>query len=182
MARRAGDCGLVVAPPPPPGYWGCSAALVKACAGLGRIVALPLIRFILDSLTYSVPLFLNRQCDRTLGGGPGDAVLGEAVVSEMWGALACPARTRAGSERTGSTRGYGFAAHRARGSSPRVARSPQEAARRGWGGWDAAVRRANRAAGADGGAEVLQPWATKRPCYAPSVCSTRRIPNGIYKA
>jgi hypothetical protein len=67
MARRAGDCGLVVAPPPPPGYWGCSAALVKACAGLGRIVALPLIRFILDSLTYSVPLFLNRQCDRTLG-------------------------------------------------------------------------------------------------------------------
>jgi hypothetical protein len=28
----------------------------------------PLIRFIPDSLTYSVPLFLKRQCDRTLGG------------------------------------------------------------------------------------------------------------------
>jgi hypothetical protein len=31
-----------------------------------RYVA-PLIRFIPDSLTYSVPLFLKRQCDRTLG-------------------------------------------------------------------------------------------------------------------
>jgi hypothetical protein len=29
--------------------------------------ALPLIHFIPDSLTYSVPLFLERQCDRTLG-------------------------------------------------------------------------------------------------------------------
>jgi galactosylceramidase len=28
---------------------------------------LPLIHFIPDSLTYSVPLFLKRQCDRTLG-------------------------------------------------------------------------------------------------------------------
>ena len=28
---------------------------------------LPLVRFIPDSLTYSVPLFLKRQCDRTLG-------------------------------------------------------------------------------------------------------------------
>jgi hypothetical protein len=27
----------------------------------------PLINFIPDSLTYSVPLFLKRQCDRTLG-------------------------------------------------------------------------------------------------------------------
>ena len=27
----------------------------------------PRIHFIPDSLTYSVPLFLNRQCDRTLG-------------------------------------------------------------------------------------------------------------------
>ena len=30
----------------------------------------PPIHFIPDSLTYSVPLFLNRQCDRTLGHGP----------------------------------------------------------------------------------------------------------------
>jgi hypothetical protein len=29
--------------------------------------ALPLIRFIPESLTYSAPLFLKRQCDRTLG-------------------------------------------------------------------------------------------------------------------
>jgi hypothetical protein len=28
---------------------------------------LPLIHFIPDSLTYSVPLYLKRQCDRTLG-------------------------------------------------------------------------------------------------------------------
>ena len=28
---------------------------------------LPRIHFIPESLTYSVPLFLNRQCDRTLG-------------------------------------------------------------------------------------------------------------------
>jgi hypothetical protein len=28
---------------------------------------LPLIHFIPDSLTYSIPLFLKRQCDRTLG-------------------------------------------------------------------------------------------------------------------
>ena len=31
---------------------------------------LPFIRFIPDSLTYSVPLFLKRQCDRTLVGQP----------------------------------------------------------------------------------------------------------------
>jgi hypothetical protein len=30
----------------------------------------PLIPFIPESLTYSVPLFLKRQCDRTLGGRP----------------------------------------------------------------------------------------------------------------
>ena len=37
--------------------------------GLGRVVAFvpPLIHFIPDSLTYSVPLFLKRRCDRTLG-------------------------------------------------------------------------------------------------------------------
>ena len=33
-----------------------------------RCVAPPRIHFIPDSLTYSVPLFLKRQCDRTLGG------------------------------------------------------------------------------------------------------------------
>ena len=31
---------------------------------------LPLIHFIPGSLTYSVPLFLKRQCDRTLGAHP----------------------------------------------------------------------------------------------------------------
>jgi hypothetical protein len=31
----------------------------------------PLIHFTPDSLTYSVPLFLKRQCDRTPGGGYG---------------------------------------------------------------------------------------------------------------
>jgi hypothetical protein len=30
-------------------------------------LVLPLIHFIPDSLTYSAPLFLKRQCDRTLG-------------------------------------------------------------------------------------------------------------------
>jgi hypothetical protein len=30
-------------------------------------VVLPLVHFIPDSLTYSVPLYLKRQCDRTLG-------------------------------------------------------------------------------------------------------------------
>jgi hypothetical protein len=33
---------------------------------------LPLIHFTLDSLTYSVPLFLKRHYDRTLGGDAGD--------------------------------------------------------------------------------------------------------------
>jgi hypothetical protein len=43
--------------------------MARASLGLGRIVvfAIPLILFIPDSLTYSVPLFLKRQCDRTLG-------------------------------------------------------------------------------------------------------------------
>jgi hypothetical protein len=41
----------------------------QALLGLGRITrfVLPLIRFLPSSLTYSVPLFLKRQCDRTLG-------------------------------------------------------------------------------------------------------------------
>jgi hypothetical protein len=44
-------------------------AKLQAILGLGRIVALYhlLIYFIPDSLSYSVPLFLKRQCDRTLG-------------------------------------------------------------------------------------------------------------------
>jgi hypothetical protein len=52
---------------------GDGARLAAVVLGLGRIVALPppLIRFIPDSLTYSVPLFLKRQCDRTLGGARG---------------------------------------------------------------------------------------------------------------
>ena len=41
-------------------------------------VVLPLIRFISDSLTYSVPLFLKRRCDRTPGGaGSGGLAQGE---------------------------------------------------------------------------------------------------------
>ena len=36
------------------------------------LVLVPLIHFIPDSLTYSVPLFLKRQCDRTLGAAAAD--------------------------------------------------------------------------------------------------------------
>jgi hypothetical protein len=45
----------------------------EARAGLGRAVAVlpPPIRFAPDSRTYSAPLFLNRQSDRTLGARPG---------------------------------------------------------------------------------------------------------------
>jgi hypothetical protein len=41
----------------------------KVAPGLGRMcrLVLPCIHFIPDSLRYSVPLFLKRQCDRTLG-------------------------------------------------------------------------------------------------------------------
>jgi hypothetical protein len=56
--------------------------------------ALPLIHFIPYSLTYSVPLFLKRQCDRTLARAPvhaaGRAVLAAqlrlalAVLPELW--------------------------------------------------------------------------------------------------
>jgi hypothetical protein len=42
-------------------------------------VALPLIRFIPDSRTYSVPLFLKRRCDRTLAVGAAGA--GAAVCA-----------------------------------------------------------------------------------------------------
>jgi hypothetical protein len=40
----------------------------------------PLIHFIPDLLTYSVPLFLKRQCDRTLGAAPAEGL----TVEEMW--------------------------------------------------------------------------------------------------
>jgi hypothetical protein len=43
---------------------------------------LPLIRFILDSLTYSVPLFLKGQCDRTLGAAAGLRVGDEVLAGE----------------------------------------------------------------------------------------------------
>jgi hypothetical protein len=47
----------------------------EAAPGLAHCrFVLPFIHFIPDSLTYSVPLFLKRQCDRTLGGGPARAV------------------------------------------------------------------------------------------------------------
>jgi hypothetical protein len=39
----------------------------------------PLIHFIPESLTYSVPLFLKRQCDRTLGDA-GDCIVGRRRV------------------------------------------------------------------------------------------------------
>ena len=46
------------------------AVVNEAYSGLGRIICrfvLPLICSNPDSLTHSVPLFLNRQCDRTPG-------------------------------------------------------------------------------------------------------------------
>ena len=55
--------------------------------GLGRIVALlpPLIHFIPDLLKYSVPLFLKRQCDRSLRAGRGhlDEVAGGATLLDL---------------------------------------------------------------------------------------------------
>jgi hypothetical protein len=56
----------------------------------------PLIRFIPDSLTYSVPLVLKRQCDRTLGLRRGHALAqlhhrcqseGDAVSAQKLGQL-----------------------------------------------------------------------------------------------
>ena len=52
--------------------WDCLATgeyAVAVSVGLGRIVALYdlLIHFIPDPLTYSVPVFLKRHCDRILG-------------------------------------------------------------------------------------------------------------------
>ena len=64
--------------------------------GLGRIVALlpPLIHFTPDLLTYSVPLFLKRQCDRTQGAAASkkDADLAAAarrVAEQVKKALDC---------------------------------------------------------------------------------------------
>ena len=55
-----GDCWAVL-----------DAKLVARCrARSHRRLVLPLVRFILDPLTCSVPLFLKRQCDRTLGAEP----------------------------------------------------------------------------------------------------------------
>jgi hypothetical protein len=50
-------------------YWPSLGALagVECRARSHRRFALPLSHFIPESLTYSVPLFLKRQCDRTLG-------------------------------------------------------------------------------------------------------------------
>ena len=42
---------------------------------------LPFIYFIPESLTYSVPLFLKRQCDRTLRGGRSAALFGGVRLS-----------------------------------------------------------------------------------------------------
>jgi hypothetical protein len=67
----------------------CVAALFclgVVAVGLGRIVALYhlLIHVTPESLTYSVPLFLKRQCDRTLGAdaGSGGGQEGESGCSE----------------------------------------------------------------------------------------------------
>jgi hypothetical protein len=51
--------------------------------GLGRSYrfVLPLIHFIPVSLTYSVPVFLKRQCDRTLG--PGAAAASHHLPGEL---------------------------------------------------------------------------------------------------
>jgi hypothetical protein len=56
---------------PPPQALALAEAAVAI--GLGRIItfAIPLIHFIMYLLTYSVPLFLKRQGDRTLGGARG---------------------------------------------------------------------------------------------------------------
>jgi hypothetical protein len=43
----------------------CFLTLKAVAVGLGHIVAL---HFTPDLLIYSIPLFLKRQCDRTLGG------------------------------------------------------------------------------------------------------------------
>jgi hypothetical protein len=55
------------------GYYGSLRALtvaVRARARSHRRFALPLNHFTPHMLTYSVPLFLKRQCDHTLRSGP----------------------------------------------------------------------------------------------------------------
>jgi hypothetical protein len=70
--------------------------------GLGRIVALyhRLVHFIPESLAYSVPLFLKRQCDRTLGATqPGrriGGVPGDRDLHAIWGGGPLGAAARAG--------------------------------------------------------------------------------------
>jgi hypothetical protein len=128
-----------------PAAWclGVEAAAINATGarlGLGRIVALCdlLIHFIPESLTYSVPLFLKRQCDRTLGargsvglrGGcaRGDALVrpaaGGAVICSRLSCLVCVEHrcwdTQGGAQmtsppRTGSAAKASFAARAAAG-------------------------------------------------------------------
>jgi hypothetical protein len=69
------------------------AAAAAPGAGAGRVIsdcyfAVQLDHFILDSLRLSVPLFLKRQCDRTVGTGDGR-------VSALWRARCrAPRRVR----------------------------------------------------------------------------------------
>jgi hypothetical protein len=60
---------------------------------------LTFIHVIPDLLRESVPLFMNQQCDRTLGGGGGDPLRDEngsivTVAGPTRGAVKCPSRVR----------------------------------------------------------------------------------------
>ena len=83
-SRRAGRCSGPASPRrrPPPRRRGSAGADPAASIGLGRIVAFYhlLILFISESLIESVPLFLKRQCGRTLGEQPAFAGFLEALV------------------------------------------------------------------------------------------------------
>ena len=72
-------------PPAPPGMKLVITGVAAGGPGAARAhcrFVLPLIRFILDSLTYSVPLFLKGQCDRTLGAAAGLRVGDEVLAGE----------------------------------------------------------------------------------------------------
>jgi hypothetical protein len=72
MAERRPPRGAGSASAPPATRSTAAAAPPRSRPGTRRArsrcrFAPPLIHFVRDSLTYSVPLFLKRQCDRTLG-------------------------------------------------------------------------------------------------------------------
>ena len=75
VVRPSGDSAHPPRPRADPRPSACGGALGLWARPRGRVRArshcrfVPLILFIPDSLTYSVSLFLKRQCDRTLGRG-----------------------------------------------------------------------------------------------------------------